>query len=347
MTTAALTPHIIALQSRAARLREAITGCGVFFSAARQADPLATLSDLAGDWLHAEDVQITVPAGTAPLYLDDPGRLCGPVTIGRRIVGRIEARRSRPFDEDDRALIAALGQIVGAVLEQSTLLGQIEQYTSQARASGDALERLERFGRIVQGTIASPEGVALAVAAALPTLVGGERASVLLLPVTPDEPPALVLSNGTRSRPERAREVLAHGLAGMVLREGAPLIIDETDTDRRWLSLRLSQSDQRTRCAMAVPLRCGTQPLGALTVTTTESRLFGPAELSLLELGACHVALALRAASLAASQAARAARLAPLADALDAALAAAEAGSPGALATARSLAAQLRQLAGA
>lgn len=345
-TGSANTFQIASLQGRIERLREALAGTGAFLAAARRPDPLPALSDLAGDWLCAEEIAVVVPAGTGPLQSEDPCRLCGPVLIGRRTVGRIEASRRKPFDDDDRALMAALGQIIGGALEHTTLQSQVDQLIGQATANADTLDRLLAFGRVVVGVASDPVTLALQVAAQVPEMVGGERASVLLLPPDAPEAPVLVLSNGRTSTPERAREVLEHGLAGMVLRERAPLIIDETDTDRRWLGLRLSQSDDRTRCAMTVPLLWGDQAIGALTVTTTHSRLFNTAHLSLLELVACHAALAIHAANLEAHLAQLAVRLAALADELERAVQAAERGDLAALNVVREVAVRLQALAG-
>lgn len=334
--------QLTTLQSRAARLREALAGYSAFIATARAADPLPRLQDLACDWLRAEELEIRVPAGTAPLSCDDPRRICGPVLIGRRVVGRIEARRGRPFDEDDRALLAALGPIVGAALEHSSLRCQLDEQAGQARAHADTLDRLLAFGREV--TRGSPDPMALArhIVMQVPAMVGGERASLLLLPAEQGDEPALALSDGRFTSAERAREVSEHGLAGLVLRERAPMIIDETDTDRRWLGLRLSRGDMRTRCAMAVPLLWGERPVGALTVTTTNSRLFGGVQLNLLELVACHVSLAVHTATLEARVAALASSLGALSTYLEAALCELRAGNQSALATVAAVAERLR-----
>jgi GAF domain-containing protein len=293
------TPSIAALQRRTARMREALLGCGAFWGAARHPDPLPALRDLACDWLQAEDLDIIVPAGTGSLHSEDPGELCAPITIGRRVVGRLEAHRTHPpFDDDDRALARALGPLVGAVLEQSSMKSLVDQYADQAQANADTLDQLLTFGRRVVSATADPLHLALHLATQVPSMVGGERASLLLIPPdTPDEP-LLVLSNGTVSSAERAREVLDNGLAGMVLRDRVPMIIDETDTDRRWLALTVRESESPTRCAMAVPLTWGNRLLGALTVTTTETHLFNTPQLNLLELVACHISLAIQAANL-------------------------------------------------
>jgi len=331
LPTSTSTTQISTLQHTAARLREALAGCGAFFAAARHADPLPTLRDLSADWLHAEELEIVVPAGTGSLSSTEPGTLCSPITIGRRVVGRLEARRGRPFEEDDRAMGAALGQIIGAVLEHSSLQSQLDQYFHQSQANADTLDQLLTFGRLVVSATADPRQLALQLVTLVPHMVGGERASLLL--TLPDEPdrPMLALSNGAFSSVERARELRESGLAALVLRDRAPLIIDETDTDRRWMSLSVRESDSPTRCAMAVPLIWGEHLLGALTVTTTRTHLFNTAQLNLLELVACHISLAIHAATLEDRVGRAAPALGAAAARIGEAVAAARAGDPDAL----------------
>ncbi len=299
MTASDIAAQLVLAQRRAARLRNALMAVGSFFSAARQTDPLPMLRDLCSEWLLADKVEILIPAGTGSLNSQVPTMLVGPIMIGRRVIGRIEvSRTTTPFDADDRELLAALGQIIGLVLEQSSLQGQLDQYLNQARAHADTLDQLLQFGRLVTSATSDPLHLGLQLATQVPAMVGGERASLLLIPLDDAASPMLLLSNGHVATPDRAREVREHGFAGLVLREGQPLIIDETDADRRWLSLRVREHDAPTRCAMAVPLRWGQRLLGALTVTTTHSRRFDSSHLNLLELVGCHISLALYAAEL-------------------------------------------------
>lgn len=337
--------HIVNLQQQAARLRDALADAGSFLAAAHRPDPLPALRDLACDWLRAEQVSLDVPAGAEPVCADDSYQVSGPVLIGRRPVGRIVARRRMPFDEDDRAMLAALSQLIGGALEHSSLQSQLDQFASQAKASANTLDQLLSLGRSIVSGAGDPIALALQLAAQIPAMVDGERASVLLVPPEHPGQPVLVLSNGHTSTPERAREVCANGLAGMVMREQAPLIIDETDTDRRWLGLKLSNSDMATRCAMTVPLIWRGVSIGALTVTTTRSRVFNTTHLNLLELVACHTALAFHAAWHEPHHSQPTDTVDAVAAELDAALAAAASGDLNALACARAAAEQLRQLA--
>jgi GAF domain-containing protein len=324
------------------RLREALAGCGAFFAVGRrEADPLPALRDLSADWLHAEGLEIIVPAGTGALRSEDPGLLCGPIVIGRRVIGRLEARRSRPFDDDDRALLGALGQIIGAVLEQSTQQSQLDQHYHQAQANADTLDRLLGFGRLVVSAVADPQRLALELVTQVPEMVTGERASLLLIPPDRPDTPVLVLSNGSVASAERAREVRESGLAGLVFSSRAPMIIDETDTDRRWLSLSRGENDAPTRCAMAVPLIWGEHIIGALTVTTTQTHLFGTPQLNLLELVACHISLAIHAASVDSSLTRASDALGATVGDLQAALCQARSGDPAALGRLENLVARL------
>lgn len=279
------------------RWRELLAGIEAFLAAGRQANPLPLLQDLASDWLRAEHVKILIPAGSGPIEPPDPCVLHGSVMIGRRVIGRIEAQRGWPFGAEERALLVPLGRLIGAALERNMLQNQVDQYEHTVSTYAEMLEHLLNFDRR-EDHVSDPQAIAIRVATQLPAMIGSDRASVLLIgPECPSQP-LLALSNGTLASPERACEVAQHGLAGVVLRERIPLIIDETDTDRRWLSLKLDTSDTRTRCAMAAPLLYRGQVLGVLTATTTRSRAFHTTHLSLMELLAHHVAMDLQVAYL-------------------------------------------------
>ncbi|PDW00423.1 GAF domain-containing protein [Candidatus Viridilinea mediisalina] len=337
-----MTSQLNAAPSRAVRLREALLGYGTFLAAARRTDPLPTLHDLACDWLLVEQLKIDVPAGTQLIHCDDPQRLCGPVLIGRQVIGRIEARRQHPFDDDDRALMSALGHIIGAALEYSSLQAQLNDWAGDMRTQDDTIDQLLAFGRAVISAPNEPLALAHQIATQVPAMLGGERASVLIMPTESFDQPVLILSDGTSPSPERTHEVANYGLSSLVMREQVPMIIDETDTDQRWIGLRLDQDETRTRCAMAAPLLWGSRSIGALTITTSESRLFNPKQLNLLELIACHTALAVQAANLEARLNATAASLGALATYLDNAVQELQQGNMAALAVVAAVTERLR-----
>ncbi|GEM_PF-619334 len=289
-------PH--AGQDGGNRLRHALANLGLFFEAACERDPIPSLQEIAGDLLQTDDLEIAIPAGVGPVQYDDARTLALPITLGGRPIGRLRMQRKQAFDAEDRTIAFMISQIVSVVLEQSSLHGQIEQYHQQARANADTLEQLLIFKRQIVGGVTDPLHVALLLTTHVPEMVGGDRASLLIVPEDQPDVPQLVLSNGTIASLERAREVRDTGLAGLVFRERRPLIIDETETDQRWLSMSLKSFEAPSRCAMAVPVVWAGQVLGVLTVTTTHSRLFDPSHLNLLELVAHNVSLALHSATL-------------------------------------------------
>ncbi|MGQ9925442.1 MAG: GAF domain-containing protein [Chloroflexaceae bacterium] len=325
------------------RLRDPLSSIGAFLAAGQQANPLAVLQDLASDFLQADHVNITVPAGTGAIERHEPDAICGPVLIGKRVIGRIEATRARPFNAEDRALLLPLGQLIGAALERAMLQGQVEQYAIATQAHEETLTHLLGFGRAVVRISGDAQALALEIATYIPAMVGGERASVLLLPSDDAGHPLLALSTGVIAAPERAHEVAEHGFAGLVIRNRSPLIIDETDTDQRWLGLKLNQSDAPTRCAMAIPLLWGEQVLGAITVTTTRSRVFNTTHLNLLELVGSHVAVALEAAYLQTGLRATSVRLSNSVEELQAALHNLRAGETYAITHMEAIVARLRE----
>lgn len=291
-------PTLADLQASVAHFRAALTSLGLFFAAANEADPLPLLANLSRDLLRADDLELTVPAVPNSATPTDAHVLTRAITIGGRRVGLLEAHRARPFNDDDAALATLASKVISVVLEHSALYSQFDQYRRQVEAQEATLNRLLEFNRRIISGDSDQQQLALLLATQVPAMVGGERASLLLtLPDQPDTP-QLVLSNGTIASVERARQVRSSGLAGLVLRERRPLILDETETDHRWLALDMVEYEDRTRCAMAVPLLWHQHLLGALTVTTAESHRFGSSQLDLLELMACQVVLILRCAML-------------------------------------------------
>lgn len=287
--------QINTLVDQNARLHQALNQFGLFFEAAHERDPLPLLRELTCELFQADDLQIDIPAGRYHPSDEDSHILTQSIALSGRTVGRFTARRARPFDTQDHELAFVVGQVLGIVLEQLSLYSQVEQYQQQAQANADTLDRLLVFKRQVVSNLGSPEQIALTLAALIPDMIGCERASLLLTSMNKPNMPQLVLSNGTVASSARARTVHEEGLAGLVFRERRPLIIDETDTDRRWMSLE--QYGSPTRCAMAAPLIWGDQILGVLTVTTTRSRLFNTSHLNLLELIAHNISLALYSAN--------------------------------------------------
>ncbi len=281
-----------------ARLHYILENLGLFFEAVHEHDPLPLLCDLTAELLDTHDVEIAIPSGISVSHGSDAYLLGQAIAIKGQPIGRLVVRRATPFSSEERALAFMIAQLVGVVVEQNSLQGQIVQYHQQVQANTETLDQLLNLKRQIVSGHLNPQEVSMRLTTHVQVMVGGERASLLIVSNDNCDSPQLFLSDGTVATTERACEVRDHGLAGMVLRERRPLIIDETDTDQRWVSMSLDTYEAPSRCAMAVPLIWGDKILGVLTVTTTRSHLFGTLHLGLLELIGHNVALALRSVSL-------------------------------------------------
>lgn len=291
-------PTIESLQGKIKRYHRFLAAFSSLLAVAGQSDPIPGLKEIAAHLLQADEVDIIVPAGLTQVPQGVIHYLERPVPIGGRPLGSLRAWRSYPFDEDDLAMATCIGQIAGDVFERAALQSRVDEQQYAAEAYAATCDQLLAFGQYLNNGNNTPLQAAVELAIRVPEMVGADRASLLLLGLDGKDEPLLILSNGSISSTARAIMVRDQGLAGMVLRENRSIIIDQTDTDQRWLALNTRDSGAPTRCAMAVPLNWAGSTLGVLTVTTTRSNVFGTSHLSLLELASSYVALALRHAEM-------------------------------------------------
>jgi transcriptional regulator with GAF, ATPase, and Fis domain len=291
-------PTIELLQGKLNRYQRFLAAFSSLLAVAGQSDPIPGLKDIAAQLLQADEVDIVVPAGLAYAPQGVAHYLERPVPIGGRPLGSLRAWRSYAFDEDDLAMATCIGQIAGDVFERAALQSRVDEQQYAAQAYAATCDQLLAFGQYLNSSASTPLQAAIELAIRVPEMVGADRASLLLLGLDGKDEPLLILSNGNLASTTRAMMVRDQGLAGLVLREKRSLIIDQTDTDQRWLALNAQDSGSPTRCAMAVPLNWAGNPLGVLTVTTTRSNVFGTSHLGLLELAGSYVALALRHAEM-------------------------------------------------
>ena len=105
-------------------------------------------------------------------------------------------------------------------------------------------------------------------------LTGAEESSIFIL----DEHGQVIesiLARGAVLREQRNTligEVLKQGLAGWVMQHQKVGLIDDTETDERWVNL--PGQPYTTRSALCLPLMKGRQILGVLTLTHSQPRHF-------------------------------------------------------------------------
>lgn len=93
--------------------------------------------------------------------------------------------------------------------------------------------------------------------------------------------------------PELARDVIARGLAGWVVRHGSSVALSDVARDRRWLQF---SEQHRTGSVIVIPVRQSNATLGVLTVHRVLPYAFSSHDLILLEGVAAQLGVALSAA---------------------------------------------------
>jgi GAF domain-containing protein len=96
---------------------------------------------------------------------------------------------------------------------------------------------------------------------------------------------------GSQEAHARIGQVMTEGLAGLAVRQKAPVRVADTLTDPRWLSL--SNEARPTRSAMAVPLISRQMPVGVITLISSTPNHFTEEHEHLLNDATDQVALAL------------------------------------------------------
>ena len=77
-------------------------------------------------------------------------------------------------------------------------------------------------------------------------------------------------------------EVVQHGLAGWVVRNRRPVVVNSTRNDPRWLRRAWEENEGRAQSAMGVPLIVGGRIVGVLTMVRPEPQPFTEADLRLM-----------------------------------------------------------------
>jgi hypothetical protein len=83
-------------------------------------------------------------------------------------------------------------------------------------------------------------------------------------------------------QPTQLNDVLEQGLAGWVLKNGQPVIVDSTRDDPRWLLRSWEEDNEVDRSALGVPLMVSERVVGVLTLVRPEPQQFAEADLELV-----------------------------------------------------------------
>jgi len=76
-------------------------------------------------------------------------------------------------------------------------------------------------------------------------------------------------------------DTLENGLAGWVVKNQQPVILDDTSEDFRWVKRSWEETEAQSRSALSIPLRTENSVVGVLTVTRPQVRMFTPDDLKI------------------------------------------------------------------
>ncbi|MGB9750986.1 GAF domain-containing protein [Roseiflexus castenholzii] len=232
-----------------------------------------------------------------------------PGLSGRHVMERIKSDPDRPFIPvilitgygDPEAKVAALDagadDFLVKPVDLTELLARVramlrlQRSQRSLRAEQRKTELLLHLTREL-GTTLDLDQLLTQFLNRLADAVGAVRASILAL--TGDQPR---LFSSTRNRPTiPLSDILGQGVAGWVLRERKPLIIDDTRDDSRWIAVNAQQ--RAVRSVAAVPLVREGRVLAAITLVHHTPGYFNHDHLELLNAVAAQSAIALENAEL-------------------------------------------------
>ncbi len=82
--------------------------------------------------------------------------------------------------------------------------------------------------------------------------------------------------------PEQLKDIVARGLAGWVIENRRPVVLNNTSEDPRWLNRTWDEKDAEPRSAISVPLMADDRVVGVLTLVHPKANHFTRDDLSLL-----------------------------------------------------------------
>lgn len=200
----------------------------------------------------------------------------------------ISLTRSVVKDENEKEIA-----IIGVARD----ISEIKRAEEELLAQKQLFENLVAIARVTseRPTLEATLQNTLDVAA---DLTGAEMGSMFLLNEEAEVVHS-ILARGRAQPEEKAAivgRVMDRGLAGWVVQNRSPALIDDTQEDDRWLS---SKDERHTlRSALSVPIQSHGHVIGVLTLTHSDPNRFNVDHLNLIQAAADQMALALRNAQM-------------------------------------------------
>jgi len=255
-----------------------------------------------------EDVGgVTYGKSNSPLSI-----LAVPMTLGGRTVGMLSAQsyQAGVYSEDDLQILSTLANQAAVAIQNGRLFNETERLARELEIR--VIERTAQLQREQQNTetllhilteVSSSLDLDRALNRTLALLndaIGAEQGTIMLLNA---EDNLLHYRAGYGYLTDRVTEAgrgfrlkIGEGLAGWVVGQREPALIDDLLNDPRWV--RTSVSSREHRSAIAMPLLVAEDVIGAMMVFHRKPNYFSAELLSLVKAIAGQVAVAINNAHL-------------------------------------------------
>ncbi|MGQ9627652.1 MAG: GAF domain-containing protein [Anaerolineae bacterium] len=223
-----------------------------------------------------------------------------PVMVGEQVIGTLSVDSSQieAFTPDDERLLKMLANQAAIAIQNARLFSATQRlYESESRRARQ-LAFLNEVGRTITSTLNLNDVLNLILVKVM-DILDVEASSLLLLDEEKDELVFKVSLGPGQKALVGTRLSLEKGIAGTVVREGCPLIVNDVLSDPRWSSEQDLLTGLTTRSILCVPLVSRERVIGALElVNKRNGQPFQEDEVDLLSSLASQATIAIENARL-------------------------------------------------
>lgn len=238
--------------------------------------------------------------------------LAVPMTLSGRTIGMLSAQSYQPnvYSEDDLQILGTLANQAAVAIQNGRLFNETERLAQELERR--VVERTAQLQREQQNTetllrilteVSSSLDLDRALNRTLALLndaIGAEQGTIMLLNAEDNllhyRAGYGYLTDKVTGEGRSFKLKIGEGLAGWVVAQREPALIDDLNDDPRWV--RASASSREHRSAIAMPLLVAEDVIGVLMVFHRRPNFFSPELLNLVKAIAGQVAVAINNAHL-------------------------------------------------
>ena len=230
--------------------------------------------------LHSEDMMEILKLGLSDevtsIYLF-------PIVLKNRVIGLIGIFNS-PITQEDADVIFDLCRIIGFIFRLLDLQGIYDKRVKNIHVLDMATTRLN--------PVKEPEMLYDAIVDLSVHLIGAERGSLMLIE---DGASYLTIKAARGINKLLLKEIRikpGEGIAGMVFKEGVPLIVDDIETNEKVLYKK--RPKYKTNSFISIPLKAGEKTIGVFNISDKMTgEVFSEEDMSILQSFLSYASLAL------------------------------------------------------